>query len=388
MAASADPRIDLLLYAHDGRGLGHASRAVAVGSAVRRLFPKLRILFLSGCRQSATLIGPIPLDWIKLPAYEKIVVNGASEARIGPTNLKNSYLVKSRARLIRAIVKEYRPRCVLVDHEARGKRSELLPAIRSALDTIWILGLRGIVGQVEDVWSPQTARIFRRHYRALLWYGDAVVLGDGPLRRIKAAYGIEPYATGYISRFKEMLYWGKPAGDRAPRHAGVVAVSWDSAAATAFLHRLKQALAVLGPQYGQWRIFTSGGRDIFKDLSYCRVEELGSGYLYALKDSKSAVVYGGYNSITDVLSAGVPALVLHRDLADREQEEHLGRLAVSGRTAIRVMSESDASAERLRVALDELLHAARPQDSRLNLDGAENAARKIAAYLTDGSVVL
>ena len=70
----SSPRLDLLIYAHDGRGLGHASRGVAVGAAVRRLFPELKVLLLSGCRQTGALIGPIPLDWIKLPAYEKVIV--------------------------------------------------------------------------------------------------------------------------------------------------------------------------------------------------------------------------------------------------------------------------------------------------------------------------
>ncbi|MDF1593834.1 MAG: hypothetical protein P1P89_20185 [Desulfobacterales bacterium] len=371
----------MLIYAHDGRGLGHASRGVAVGAAVRRLYPELKVLFLSGCRQTAALIGPVPLDWIKLPAYEKVIVKGAPRARVGKTNLKNSYLVKSRTRLIQAIMAEYRPRCVLVDHEAPGKRAELVPSIESTPDTTWILGLRGIIGRVEDVWSQEALRIFKKHYRALFWYGDASVLGRETPRAIENRYGVQPFTTGYVSRLKEILYRTEPAVPAARPNAGTIAVSWNSPAATSVLTSLQQALAKIGDRYGTWRIFTDSDKTPFKDMSFCRVEDLSPAYLSALLNSKTALIYGGYNSITDILSAKVPSLVLLRDVSDREQEDHLSKLAASGRTAMLVISETDVSADRLQAALEKLLHTPWPQKDRLDLDGAENAAQKIVEYL-------
>ena len=160
---SSDPRLDLLIYAHGGRDLGHVSRSVAIGAAVRRLFPALKILLITGCKQTDSLIGPAALDWIKLPSYKKVVINGTPVGCVGHTNLNNSYLVKSRAALIQSIIREYRPRCVLVDHEAPGKREELISSIKLETDTQWILGLRGIIGQVKDVWSDLTTTIFKQH---------------------------------------------------------------------------------------------------------------------------------------------------------------------------------------------------------------------------------
>jgi len=375
------PRIDLLIYAHDGRGLGHASRGVAVGAAVRRLYPELKVLFLSGCRQTAALIGPAPLDWIKLPAYEKVIVQGTPQARVGKSNLKNSDLVKSRTRLIQAIMAEYRPRCVLVDHEAPGKRAELVPSIEASPDTSWILGLRGIIGRVEDVWSQEALRIYKKYYRVLFWYGDESVLGRETLRAIENRYGVQPFITGYISRLKEILSFTQPAAQANQLNAGTIAVSWNSPATTSVLTGLQQALARMGGQYGPWRIFTDSGKSLFKDLPFCRVEELSPKYLYTLLNSKTALIYGGYNSITDILSAKVPSLVLLRDVADREQEDHLARLAASGKAALLVMPETDVSADRLQSALEKLLYTAWPPNSRLNLDGAENAAKKIAEYI-------
>jgi len=379
--AVSSPRLDLLIYAHDGRGLGHASRGIAVGAAVRRLYPELKVLFLTGCRQTAALIGPVPLDWIKLPAYEKVIVEGTPRARVGDTNLKNSCLVKSRTRLIQAVMAEYRPRCVLVDHEAPGKRAELVSSIESNPETSWILGLRGIIGRVEDVWSQAAFDVFKKHYRALLWYGDETVLGGESLRAVANRYGVKPFITGYVSRMKEILTWEPPAAAADRWNAGTIAVTWKSPAAASVLTGLQQALAGMGDRYGLWLIFTNSDKTLFKDLPFCRVEDLSPKYLYTLLNSKTALIYGGYNSITDILVAKVPSLVLLRDVADREQEAHLARLAASGQAALRVIPETDVSAEKLQASLEELLHTSWPQKSRLNLDGAENAAKKIVEYL-------
>jgi predicted glycosyltransferase len=54
-------RLDVLIYSHDGRGLGHVSRGVTLGMTFRRLFPQLKVLFVSGSKQTSTLIGSCPL---------------------------------------------------------------------------------------------------------------------------------------------------------------------------------------------------------------------------------------------------------------------------------------------------------------------------------------
>ncbi len=339
---SKDPRLDLLIYAHDGRGLGHVSRSIAVGAAVRRLFPELKILLITGCKQTDSLIGPAPLDWIKLPSYKKMLLNGKPVGSVGYTNLKNSYLVQSRATLIQAIIEEYRPRCVLVDHEAPGKRSELVPSVKLETDTKWILGLRGIIGQVEDVWSDLATAIFKQHYCALLWYGDEAVLGQETLYTIKKRLGIRPLVTGYVSRLKEMMHWFDISQDlRDKPYAGTIAVPWDSEASASVLNSLHRTLSNMGDQYGEWQIFLNFGQNIFKDLSFCTVLDLGPRYLYALANSKTAVVYGGYNSIIDVLSVNIPAVVLLREVDDREQQEHVKKISALKSTSLFSISDLD-----------------------------------------------
>ena len=379
-----DPRLDLLIYAHDGRGLGHASRGVAIGLAVRRLFPALKVLFVSGCKHTGALTGIAPLDWIKLPSYEKIVVDGAPRGRIGNTNLKNSYLVKSRTRLIRAIVGEYRPRCVLVDHEAAGKRDELLPAIGLGTDTRWVLGLRAVIGNVADVWSATATATFKKHYTALLWYGDAAVLGPGPLQAIRHRYHVEPKPTGYISRLRELTHWEPPPAETDPPLAGTIAVSWHTETSMQVLQNLRAALGRIGDRYGRWHVFADFGHPLFSDLPFCRVENLSARYLSAIANSRTAVVYGGYNSLADLLSVNIPAVVLLRDIADREQEHHVKKLAACSGASLQVLPEMEASPDHLQAALEKQLNSKPSQSCLADINGAETTAKIIAELIRRG----
>jgi predicted glycosyltransferase len=382
--ARKDPRLDLLIYAHDGRGLGHASRGIAIGAAVRRLSSELKVLFMSGCKQTAPLIGPVPLDWIKLPSYEKVVVNGTPKGRVGHTNLKNSYLVESRTRLIKSIIEEYRPRHVLVDHEAQGKRSELIPSIELIKDTKWILGLRGIIGQVADVWSELAATIFKKYYSALFWYGDESILGREALTAIESHFGLKPVITGYVSRLKEMRHWVDTSFvSRDKKYAGTVAISWGSEASMPVLNSLYYALSKIGDRYGEWQLFMNRGQKIFHDLPFCTIQDLSPRYLYTLSNSKTAMIYGGYNSITDILSVNIPAVILLRGVDDREQEEHVKKLATLTTTSMIVMREDEVEPDRLNRALTEQLHASKPENSGINIDGAETAAKKLIEYISE-----
>ena len=156
--------LDILIYAHDGRGLGHASRSIGIGMALRRLFPNLRVLFVSGCRQSQEMIGSAPLDWLKLPSYETIVENGKSRGIIGKSMFTDSQIGEFRTKELEHLVALYRPRLVLVDHTPQGKHRELVPALSISRDigTLWVLGVRGVLGAVDQARSELAVDLFRK----------------------------------------------------------------------------------------------------------------------------------------------------------------------------------------------------------------------------------
>jgi predicted glycosyltransferase len=371
-------RLDFLIYAHDGRGLGHASRSIAVGIALRRLFPTCKTLFISGCKETRTLIGPAPLDWMKLPSYVTTLIDGQPQGRDGDTRLNKSVLTLLRSEMLSSVVKIFQPRYVLVDHAPPGKRGELRLALKQSegSDTRWVLGLRGIIGHDSNVLSEDSIEVFKRYYHALLWYGDSAVLGPDSLETVARHFDVEPVETGYVSRLKEIK--DLLSTDRGSL-AGTVAIPWGTEKTWAFLENIYVTLRAVGDRYGPWHIYVA--RDMrdriqkrFKDLTYCSVHEVSERYVTSLLNSKVSILYAGYNSISDVLAAQIPSVMLLRDVGDMEQERHLKRLMFHAKDAIEAIEESKADAYTLQAALEKQLHAPPLKNQGINIGGAETAA--------------
>ncbi len=390
------PRLDILLYAHDGRGLGHASRTIAIGMALRRRYPQLRVLFVSGCRMSQELIDAAPLDWLKLPAYQTEVVDGLSRGLDGLSGFTDQQLAQLRGRALADIVALYRPRLILCDHSPRGKHRELEAALAAGEKegTIWVLGLRAIVGGVRQVLADSARRLFAEHYRALLWYGDSHLLGRQPLEQLAELYGLAPIACGYVARLGELAHWRQPQ-NRGAGLAGTLAIPWLGEHSLPFLRTLAKALAAIGSGLGDWQLFVELAGDatiqteivsLFAELPQCRLEPpSGRRYVEALLNSRMAMVYGGYNSLIDVLAAQLPALVVLRPMRDEEQELHLQSLlaAVPGR--FRLIREDQVNPEQLRQALEAAQQEGICRPVAVDLDGAATAARTLFGLLGEPS---
>ena len=379
------PRLDVLLYAHDGRGLGHAGRSIGIGMALRRRYPGLRVLFLSGCAMGGELIGGAPLDWLKLPSYATRVIDGTSRGVDGNSGFSDRDLGLLRAEQIKDIVRLYRPRLVLADHTPQGKHRELVPAIEATAggDTVWLLGVRGVVGGVAQAASELAGRLFRDHYSGLLWYGDSLVLGDGARLALQERYGLEARECGYVSRLKEYCHWQSvdPSGHNL--FAGTLALPWLGEKSLGFARELAAALALIGGECGQWRLFVDReGQGLFADLPHCRLEApSGPSYAEALLHSRSALVYGGYNSLVDVLCTGLPSVVVMREMQDDEQRQHLARLCHCQGDQLEVVVESEATACQLARLLQANLQKDRRSSSPVNTSGAARAAELITTYL-------
>ena len=381
-------RLDMLLYAHDGRGIGHASRVAALGLALVRRHPSMRVAMLTGERRVAALLRGLPLEWIKLPSYATAVRDGRSTGAAGDCGLSDADLGEARAGLIASCVRIFRPRVFVADHTPQGKHRELLPAIEERGDTRFVLGVRAVVGGVDKVWSDLAASVFASAYSGILWYGDAALCGD-EAARLSAHFGREPVACGYVSRLSELAAAGRVTDDR--RAGVVVGLSWRD---DGFLELLRVvATAANGfPGLSPWRVFcdlSGNGQDgktdalraraldLVRACPHLRLEEFGEGYGDALMSSRAAVVYGGYNSLTDILAAGLPAVVLLRGMRDQEQEDHARRLA-EVRPGLEFLPAAGLGATDLACALRSAMVHEAPIESPVPLDGAARAADVLA----------
>jgi predicted glycosyltransferase len=386
-------RLDLLIYAHDGRGLGHASRSLAIAMAFRRLFPHKKVLFVSGCKITLDLIGQTPVDWIKLPSYETKVIDGKSIGQPGNSGFSDKTLGELRSAMIRSLVMQLKPRCVLVDHMPQGKHKELKASIELNIspNPLWVLGIRGIVGNVSGVWSTLSQMLFKDHYHSILWYGDKSALGEKHLAAIEQHFAVKPIETGYVSRLGEL----EPAlhfkAKTQPTLAGVISIPWVGENFAKVIRSLFEALQTIGAAAGNWYLFTDIP-DAFKhhrrqmqsfgDLPYCQLKQAGPSYMKALIDSKLAIIYGGYNSLTDVIYAKLPSLVLLRGMQDQEQEEHVICLQQKTLAPLIALNEDTISADSLKQNIENLLSHQHCCDVPLNLNGAVQAATYLA-HLVD-----
>jgi len=388
-------RLDVLIYAHDGRGLGHVSRSVGIGLALRRLYPGLKVLFVSGSNFSKELIGEAPLDWLKLPSYKTCVIDGKSTGVPGDSLFSDKELGVFRSKSLSHLVRLYRPRVILVDHTPQGKHRELVEALQQSRmmgeseKSIWVLGVRGVVGEVAQVTSGLARELFEKYFSHLLWYGDSNILGDDHMEHLAGLYGVAPCECGYVLRLAEYLEFNTVEARESTNYCGTVSIPWQGEGTGAFLQSLFGAVQTLGAEVGEWKIFLGedGGaanRDsasLLSGLKNCSVEAPSSKYIPSLLHSRSAVIYGGYNSLMDVLYAGVSALVILREMKDDEQQIHLRRLQKVVGERLKVVSESDVSQDLLAELLQANLHIGSKSSVGIALNGAERAARLIRSVL-------
>ncbi len=385
--------LDILIYAHDGRGLGHASRSISIGLALRRIYPDLKVLFVSGCQISQELISSASLDWLKLPSYETRVLNGKSCGIDGKSNFSDKELGEIRAETLRHIIELYKPRLVLADHTPQGKHGELRSALKMSdkTDTRWVLGVRGVVGSVPQVQSNLSCELFEQYYTTLLWYGDSSVLGNADMEQLKNQFGMSPVECGYVSRLKEIYKQEEKIINTDEFLAGTVSIPWLGESTFDLIVELSKALRLLGSSHGKWHIFIgvergSGNdrkiRSLFQDLDHCIIEVPGSHYNDALINSRCALIYGGYNSLMDILYTGIPCVVLVREMQDREQDIHLKQLLAQTGSQLLVFRENSLNHLDLVDALKKQMANPEYGEKIINLNGAAIAAGHLFRLLS------
>lgn len=373
-------KLDVLIYAHDGRGLGHVSRSLAIAIALKEIDPEIKLLFVSGCSFSQELIGDSSVDWLKLPAYKTKVINGKSTGIAGNSGFSDKVIGELRGQQIKDIVNLYKPKIVLVDHAPQGKHRELLPALESEVgqNAKWILGIRGVIGAVKQTISSLPAEVFATYYDDLFWYGDSNILGNDHLKSLTETYKVKAKECGYVSRLKNNQQKDK-------KYAGVIAIPWFGE----FSHTYAKELATGLMQFvnktsGVWQIFMNeqeAGNEIynlFQQIPNVQIEERGKAYGQTLAQSERAIIYGGYNSLVDVLELKIPTLVCMRSMKDNEQQIHLKELSKAVNNGLMFFDEKDVDSTNICTMLSELA----PMDHNINLSGAMSAALHIHKVLS------
>src|SRR4030095_9676744 len=167
-----------LFYSHDGLGLGHTRRHLAIASALATLAPESSILLASGADDALRMGLPAHVEILKLPGLRKVSNDEYYPRRL---RIPAAEIRALRGDLLLSAVKSYRPDVLLVDKHPFGVNGEFRDALACARGTgcRTALGLRDILDDPLTVlkeWAPHHLQEeVRRNYDLMLVYGEQAI---------------------------------------------------------------------------------------------------------------------------------------------------------------------------------------------------------------------
>src|SRR2546425_12401920 len=110
-----------LFYSHDGLGLGHTRRHLAIASSLTELAPGSAILLATGADDVNRLGLPPQVEVLKLPSLRKLANDKYFSRRL---RLPVAEIRALRSALLLAAVKSFQPAVVLADKHPFGASGE------------------------------------------------------------------------------------------------------------------------------------------------------------------------------------------------------------------------------------------------------------------------
>jgi predicted glycosyltransferase len=383
------PRIQL--HSHDSYGLGHLRRTTTLAEAIRRELPRAEVLITTGSPLATAFPQSAGVDIVKLPSVTK---NSAGQYVARSLGLPIDALVRLRQNLLLEVQQSFRPNILIVDHQILGLADELLPVLQSARNfgTRTILGVRDIIDAPEVVareWGrPVVREALRGMYERVCVYGDPQVFDPREHYPIPRELRERLEFVGYVARdtmstpsaretrerphVLVMVGGGEDGGERIDTVLDALALE-----PCAF-----DTTIVLGPLSSPERAREFKRRA--RALEHVTIQTFHADIPHLLSRSDAAISMAGYNSVVEILSSGVPALLCPRSFPRREQRIRAERLEALGLASCL----ASPSAEELRAALLRELTRGPRRAPLPRMDGASSFARVVVQELAAGSAAL
>lgn len=362
-------------------GIGHLSRAAVIG---RGLAAQGHAVTLVSGGLPAPLITTAGLRFVQLPPvrtrpgdFRSLLDEAGRPASIEQMSQRRAILAEEVARA--------RPDVLVTELFPFGRRAlaaEFLETVAAAKaarpDVAVVCSIRDIL-----VVPGKPERVAQTHARLGDLYDAILVHGDPDLIPLEASWPLDPalrekvHYTGYVDAAAQ------PSLPQSPEPGlGIVVSGGGSAAGLPLFEAALDAAAIVCAT--PWRLLVGAGvdEDAFQRLrsraaAHVAVERARADFRQLLGRAALSVSQAGYNTIIDILSAGVPAVLVPFE-AGQETEQRLRAdlLAAKGRAVL--LAESDLSGPRLAEVVRAALAKGRPAPAA-PLDGAERTAQIIAA---------
>jgi predicted glycosyltransferase len=350
-----------LFYTNECVGLGHLRRTISLAQAVCELEPSATSLIITGAPFPPEQRLPKGVDTVKLPQLGRDV-DGAQRPHRLEIGLARTRAL--RAGLALAAAEGFQPDVAIVDKTPCGLGNELVPTLEALERSPCriVLGLRDVEDERDGVrraWDDGVRDAVARFYDAVLVYGpswspDALAcLGwnDLPVPVHHVGYVGRPAASEPARDLPEdyLLVTAGGGADGYPLLATVLE-------ALALRPLGLPAMLVTGPLMPDADVERLQRR---APAVGARVEVFREDMDAVIAWSRAVVSMAGYNTVSELLRAQRPALLVPRDRPSAEQLVRARLVAADGLAA--VLTPDLLSPASMRQALDDLLRAPQPQ---------------------------
>lgn len=380
----------VMMYSHDTIGLGHMRRNTAIAKELVARVPGASILMLVGCPAGMVFEPHAGIDYVKLPSLTKL---GRGRWQAGSLRIDAATTRALRAGILDRVIETFAPDVLLVDHEPAGVWDELVEPIRALRTrgrTRVILGLRDILDDPDRVVRAWKGSGTDATISDL--YDDVLIYGSERFYPSDTAYGLEALRPGNVRYCGAVTTARHAARDRWTGPPRRVLVSGGGGRdAYLLLDTVLAGFEALAPHRRPELTLVAGPLMDTELADALKHRAIGSGAIFRdttsdlpamLAGSDLFITMGGYNSVTEALVTGCPALVVPRVGPSGEQRIRAERLLALGMAT--VVWRHDLTPARMATAL-----TSRPPPSPampgLSFDGASVAADHIAAVLADAA---
>lgn len=389
----------VLFYSHDAVGLGHMRRNLALAARLAEAAPDASVLLAVGTDEVNRVGVPPTVEVIKLPGLRK-VANEAYGARY--LGIPGQDLLSLRAAVIEALVRSYRPDLLVADKHPLGVSGELLPALRAlrAIGGRAALGVRDILDDpatVRGEWTSDVLRGIARYYDRVLVYGQQRMFDPVAEYGWPRAVADRVRFCGYVVSRCDPQEWREDAPPAfVVRRSGRPLVLATAGSGQDGFTLLRAFVDVAAGAPWDAAVVTGpmAAREAHEDLK--RAAVAGGVSCYASVPGLSRwfgaidamVSMGGYNTIMEAVSTGLPTVCVPRTVPRLEQLIRARAFARLG--LLRVVEPAALTPDRLRREVALALETPRqPLRARahelLDLDGAGRAVEHLLELARAGA---
>jgi predicted glycosyltransferase len=384
----------IALYWHNGRSLGHTVRSATLGQALLNQIPASIVVGITGASKGFELLPPA-MDLVKIPSY--LTYDETEGVRTTPVlSVTKEQFQRIRENLISTFVQDFQPHALIVDFHPEGKNGELIPTVLNSPKTHKVLGLRGILGSPaetnRDFFNPHLVAFMQEHFSAIHVYIDQQVCRLEEYYEIPGSLSAMFRYTGYITRPTISTRAEARALLELAPDARIIVISFGGGQGTEPIWQ-----TILSSLSKIQRLFDYAYLSAGPYLEAGAFERLRSqisqqpGWIWTrllnplptwIKASDFFIGSGGYNSLAEIIATGANALIIPRQLNEREQELHAKKLA--NLHIFRIANLDTILNEDVSSLLDMCLKEPYPQNHTIKLatNGAQHSAQLIEALIS------